>query len=201
MRSLIVVLASGNGSNLQAIIDACASEQLRANVIAVVSDRPQAFALQRATSANIIAIALPPLQGEARSDYDLRLAATVTECAPDIIVLAGWMRLLSNAFLQGCSARVINLHPALPGELPGTRAIERAFLERDTVGRTRTGVMVHYVPDEGVDNGPVISFAEVEIFTTDTLETLSARVHAMEHRVLIDGLISALQPRVKTSES
>jgi phosphoribosylglycinamide formyltransferase-1 len=107
---------------------------------------------------------------------------------PHIIVLAGFMRVLSNIFLSQFPNQVINIHPALPGELPGTSAIERAFAEFTNGTRRETGVMVHFVPDEGVDNGPVISQQTVPIHVADTLNTLEARVHTTEHTLVIDAL-------------
>lgn len=184
----LVVLASGNGSNLQAIIDACHNRVLHATVVGVVSDQPQAFALQRARNATIEGVVFSANPGESRSDYDGRLATVVATMNPDQVVLAGWMRLLSNSFINNCGAPIINLHPALPGELPGTRSIERAFAERTSRGRTGTGVMVHYVTDEGVDNGPLIASIDVAILTTDTLESLTLRMRAAEHQILIEAL-------------
>jgi phosphoribosylglycinamide formyltransferase-1 len=107
---------------------------------------------------------------------------------PHIIVLAGFMRVLSNSFLSQFPNQVINIHPALPGQLPGTHAIERAFVEFTQGTRRETGVMVHFVPDEGVDNGPVIAQQTVPIHVADTLSSLEARVHATEHALVIDAL-------------
>ena len=184
----VLVMASGNGSNLQAILDACAAGAIPACIVAVVSDQPQAFALARAADAGVPSVHVGRHQGEARADYDARLADIVAGFGPDLIVLAGWMRILTSSFLGWFPGRVINLHPALPGELPGTHAIERAWHQALAGERTRTGVMVHYVPDEGVDDGPVIATAEVPILADDTLDALEARVHAAEHRLLVDTI-------------
>lgn len=186
--SRIAVLASGSGSNLQAIVDACAGGVIAAEVVVVVSDRTDAFALDRARAAGIRAIELPRADGEARADYDSRLADTVIAASPDVVVLAGWMRILTMAFLGRFPGRVVNLHPALPGELPGTRAIERAFNEFERGERSSTGVMVHVVPDEGVDDGPVLGTAVVPIYDHDTLDTLAERVHTAEHDLLVTAL-------------
>jgi formyltetrahydrofolate-dependent phosphoribosylglycinamide formyltransferase len=188
MATRLVVLASGTGSNLQAILDACAGGTLPARVVAVVSDRPDAAALDRATAAGVPAIALARRPGEIRADYDTRLAAAVGARDPDLVVLAGWMRILTMSFLAHFPDRVVNLHPALPGELPGTHSIERAWHEALAGERTRTGVMVHLVPDEGVDCGPVLATAIVPIQPDDTLESLTARVHTTEHRLLVSAL-------------
>jgi formyltetrahydrofolate-dependent phosphoribosylglycinamide formyltransferase len=188
MATRIAVLASGSGSNLQAILDACAAGALPAEVVTVISDRPEATALVRAATAGVPAIPLARAAGEARADYDTRLADVVAAHDPDLVVLAGWMRILTMAFLGRFPDRVLNLHPALPGELPGTHAIERAWQEALAGERTRTGVMIHLVPDEGVDDGPVLASAEVPILPDDTLDTLTARVHTTEHRLLVSAL-------------
>lgn len=183
-------MASGNGSNLQAILDACAAGELPAEVVAVVSDRVDARALRRAAAAGVPSVHVGRHDGEARADYDARLADIVSGFAPDLIVLAGWMRILTIGFLGWFPDHVVNLHPALPGQLPGTRAIERAWTEALAGDRTHTGVMVHLVPDEGVDDGPVLASVEVPILPDDTLESLTERVHAAEHRILVDTIRS-----------
>ena len=188
MTARLVVLASGNGTNLQAIIDACAINQLDAQVIGVVSNKHEAFALNRAECHNVETAVVAPKPHETRQQYDARLAQIVGAWQPHIIVLAGFMRVLSNSFLSQFPNQVINIHPALPGELPGVRAIERAFSEFTHGTRRETGVMVHYVPDEGVDNGPVIAQQIVPIHIADTLSSLEARVHATEHTLIIDAL-------------
>ena len=186
--SRIVVLVSGDGSNLQAILDACTSGDLPAEVVAVVSNRADVFALQRADAAGVPAVHVGPHRDESRADYDARLADVVAGFGPDLVVLAGWMRVLTMSFLGWFPERVVNLHPARPGELPGTHAIERAWHEALAGERTETGVMVHLVPDEGVDDGPVLATATVAIRPDDTLESLTERVHATEHRLLVDTL-------------
>lgn len=184
----LVILASGNGSNAQAIIDACATGLLPAEVIAVVSDHGDAKALVRADTAGLPAVHVGRRTGESRADYDARLADIVTGFDPDWVVLAGWMRVLTLNFLGWFPGMVVNLHPALPGELPGLHAIERAHAEAEAGTRTRTGVMVHLVPDEGVDVGPVLATAEVPIYPADTLDELEQRVHAVEHLLLVETL-------------
>jgi phosphoribosylglycinamide formyltransferase-1 len=192
----LVVLASGNGSNLQAVIDACADGRLSATVVAVVSDVGHAKAIDRADTAGIPTVHIGRRDGEPRADYDARLADVVTGFDPDFVVLAGWMRLLTMSFLGWFPSMVVNLHPALPGELPGTHAIDRAWAEYCAGLRARTGVMVHLVPDEGVDDGPVLATAEVAITADDTQATLEARIHATEHRLLVDTLQQLCTGRV-----
>lgn len=184
----LVVLISGHGSNLQAILDACASGELSASVLAVISNRPDAYGLTRAGRARVEAIYFPKGEDESRRDYDSRLAARIAPLKPDLIILAGWMRLLTNNFLSSFPNCVINLHPALPGMFPGTHAIERAYEAFRRGEIDHTGVMVHRVPDEGVDNGPVLATETVLIRHDDTLETLEARIHDAEHRMLIHAI-------------
>jgi phosphoribosylglycinamide formyltransferase-1 len=197
-----VVLASGRGTNLQAVMDACASGALRARVVAVFSDRPEAECLRRAREGGAEAMAVPPSASrrESQSDsrrearsasrlaYDSSLADLVAAHGPDWVLLLGWMRILSRAFLDRFPSRVLNLHPALPGTFPGTKAIERAW-EASRDGRLReTGVMVHLVPDEGVDSGPVLGVARLPVDPRESLEALEARVHEVEHRLVVEVL-------------
>ena len=184
----LVVLASGNGTNLQAVLDACADGRLPAEVAAVVSNKAGSGALQRAADAGVPYVHVAPHAGEPRADYDARLADIVSGFDPDWVVLAGWMRMLSMSFLGWFPGMVVNLHPALPGELPGVDAIERAWHEAQAGQRDQTGVMVHLVPDEGVDDGPVLATATVSIHPSDTLESLTNRVHGVEHRLLVETL-------------
>lgn len=188
----LVVLLSGNGSNLQAILEACAGNLLPADVVAVFSNKPEAYGLERARRAGVPAVAFPPLEGEPRRAYDSRLAAFVSPCLPDYIVLAGWMRLLSSDFLSAFPNRVINLHPALPGTFPGTHAIERAYAAWQDGQTDRSGVMVHLVPGEGVDDGPVLASEEIPFQPGETLEEFEARVHLVEHRLLVETLRNVL---------
>lgn len=188
MTARIVVLASGNGGNLQALIDACVNGRLAARIVGVVTDRPAARALVRATDAGVDARVVAKREHESRGDYDLRLRDAVGEFRPDLVVLAGFMRLLTQPFLDAFAGRVLNLHPALPGELPGLHAIERAWDEALTGLRTHTGVMVHLVPDEGVDDGPVVAVARVPIDTSQSLDSFRATIHAVEHALIVDAV-------------
>lgn len=196
----LVVLLSGNGSNLQAILEACAAGELPASVVAVISNKADAYGLVRAREAGIEAVHFPKIESEPRREYDVRLAEYVASQAPDYIVLAGWMRLFTSAFLDRFPNRVINLHPALPGTFPGTHAIQRAFEAYQRGEIQHTGVMVHLVPDEGVDDGPVLATEIVQIHRDDTLESLEARLHHVEHRLLVDTL-RKLTTETRSSQS
>jgi len=188
MPTRLVVLISGNGSNLQAILDACVSGELPASVVSVISNKADAYGLTRARNAGIEATYFAKQENESRRDYDTRLADEVTSRQPDYIILAGWMRIITSAFLNHFPNRVINLHPALPGIFPGTHAIERAYEAYQRGEITYTGVMVHLVPDEGVDNGPVLATEVVPISTDDTLESFEMRVHSVEHELIVKTL-------------
>lgn len=191
----IVVLISGSGTNLQALIDATASGQIDAEIVGVFSNRRDAYGLQRAARATIPTVYFPlkayTSRGKPRSDYDAGLAQIVGAFSPDLVVLAGWMHILSPAFLDHFPQRVINLHPALPGEFSGTHAIERAYDACQRGEITRSGVMVHYAIPE-VDAGAVITSCYVPLSADDTLRTFEARMHAVEHRLIVQavGLIA-----------
>ena len=188
MTARLVVLISGNGSNLQAILDACKSGELNAQVVTVISNKADAYGLIRAKNAGVEAVHFAKLATETRQEYDKRLADYVTTKLPDYIILAGWMRILSSSFLSSFPNKVINLHPALPDTFPGTHAIERAFEAYQHGEINHTGVMVHLVPDEGVDNGPVLATEIVPINKDDTLKTLETRVHKAEHHILVQTI-------------
>lgn len=186
-----VVLVSGNGSNLQALIDAIGKGKVDASIILVLSSDPDAYALKRASAAGITTIALPYTRDRSiekkasRNVYDKMLAETILLYRPDYIFMLGWMRILGEEFIARFPGRIINLHPALPGTFPGTHAIERAW---DACARgeiSETGVMTHFVPDESVDTGPVIDFERVTIGKSETLDAFEARMHEAEHVLVV----------------
>lgn len=183
--SRLVILISGNGTNLQAILDACKSGELHAQAISVISNKADAYGLIRAKNANIEAIHFAKLETETRQAYDKRLADLITPRQPDYIILAGWMRILSSSFLFSFPNRVVNLHPALPNTFPGTHAIERAYESYQKGETKQTGVMVHLVPDEGVDNGPVLAKQEIDFIENESLKDFETRVRQTEHELLI----------------
>lgn len=184
----LVVLISGSGTNLQAILDACREGALPAEVVAVISNKRDAYGLERARRAGVPALALPKRKESDRRDYDRALADQVAVYQPDWVVLAGWLRLLSMEFLARFPGRVINIHPALPGTFPGLDAIERAFAAWQRGEIDHSGVMIHQVPDEGVDAGPVLAQERIDFQPGETLESFEARVHALEHRLYVDTL-------------
>ena len=188
-KSRLVVLLSGSGSNLQAIIDACESGVLPAEVVGVISNKVSAYGLERAKKHNIPVVVLPKKKSQPRAAYDQALAEHVKNLNPDLIVLAGWLRILSMDFLsQFPKNRVVNIHPALPDTFPGLHAIERAYTAFQRGELTQTGVMIHFVPDEGVDDGPVLASEVVDILPSDSLEDLATRMHTVEHRLYVETL-------------
>jgi formyltetrahydrofolate-dependent phosphoribosylglycinamide formyltransferase len=194
----IVVMVSGGGTNLQALIDAVESGALPAQIALVVSNRRDAYALQRAEQHGIPSLYFPlkpyTNAGRPRSDYDADLATQIVKSEPDLIVLAGWMHVLSPAFLERFPRQIINLHPALPGEFPGADAIDRAFAAFRAREINVSGCMVHYVIPE-VDAGEVIASAAVPFLKGDTLDSYSERLHAAEHQLLVYATLLALSKR------
>lgn len=191
----IAVFISGSGGNLQMLIDAVQNGTLDCEIALVVSNRKAAFGLERAAKANIATLYFPlkPYtdSGRPRSDYDSDLAAKVNAAQPDLIVLAGWMHIFTPAFLETIDARVINLHPALPGQFPGAHGIQDQFDAYQRGEITHGGCMIHDVIPE-LDAGPVIATAEVEILPDDTVETFSSRLHAAEHRLIVEAVKTVL---------
>ena len=193
----IVVLASGSGSNVQAIIDAIEAGQIQAKIAAVISDRPQAGALERARRAGIPAVTIPLRDRRsvaARAEFDSRLAEGITAFAPDLLVLAGWMLILGEPVLARFPGRVVNVHPALLpdgsddqvqsscGPIPvlrGAHAVRDALQQ----GLPVTGATVHVVTP-AVDTGPVLLREEVPILAGDDQERLHARIKQVEHELL-----------------
>ena len=188
MKTRLVVLISGNGSNLQAILDACKSGELDAVVVSVISNKADAYGLVRAKNAGVDAIHFAKPENETRQEYDSRLADYASACLPDFIILAGWMRILTSAFLNHFPNRVINIHPALPNTFPGTHAIERAYEAYQRGEIIQTGVMIHLVPNEGVDDGPLLAKQEIDFIKDETFEDFEIRVHQVEHKLLVNTL-------------
>lgn len=185
----LAVLVSGNGSNLQAILDACADGRLLAQVAVVVANDPEAYALERAAAAGV-PTEVRPHEGRDRATYDQELAYTVATYGADLVVLAGWNRILTTYFVGHHTT--INLHPAKPGGFRGLGAIEADFARWEKGELSEGGVMVHYVPDEGVDDGPVIAWEAVPFHPGDTLDDYAKRVHTVEHRILVESIASVL---------
>lgn len=196
MHARLAVFISGSGTNLQALLDAIAVGTLAAEPAVVVSNRRAAFGLQRAERAGIPTLYFPlklyTERGLSRECYDRDLARLVTAYQPDLVVLAGWMHVLSPAFLDAFPGRVINLHPALPGTFAGAAAIERAYEAFRRGEISHSGCMVHYAVPE-VDAGPLLAQIVVPIEPNDTLASFEARIHAAEHRLIVTAVRLALE--------
>jgi len=196
----IVVLVSGSGSNLQALIDAIEAKQLDADIVQVISNRKSAYALERAEKHGIPSAvhSLKPYKEDerGRDQYDLDLADMVNQLSPDLIVLAGWMHILSEGFLDRVTADVINLHPALPGQFAGTHAIERAYEAYQKGNIDHSGCMIHHVIPE-VDAGEVVIEAVVPIHDDDTLEKFTERMHQTEHQIIVAAVQLLLDKKTR----
>lgn len=174
----IVVLVSGQGSNLQALIDACQQGRIAANIVAVFSNQAQAYGLQRAEAAGIATHALDAKTFADREAFDAALAAAIDQYQPDLVVLAGYMRILSNAFVQHYAGRMLNIHPSLLPKYPGLHTHRQAIDHGDS----EHGTSVHFVTEQ-LDGGPVILQAKVPIFPDDEEDEVIERVQTQEHRI------------------
>lgn len=178
MTRRIVVLISGSGTNLQAIIDACKSPSFPGQVVAVISNRADAYGLTRAADAGIENLALSHKDFGSRERYDQALIGKLDAFKPDLLVLAGFMRILTPAFVQHFYGRLLNIHPSLLPKYQGLHTHQRAIDAKDK----EHGVSVHFVTEE-LDGGPVILQAKVPVFENDDCDDLAARVHQQEHRI------------------
>lgn len=172
----IAVLLSGNGSNLQAIIHAIEAETLHARIVVVISNKPEAYGLVRAKKANIPTKILEFASYSSRENYDEALKNFLLNYSPDLIVLSGFMRILSPEFVLSFEKRILNLHPSLLPKYPGLNTYQRAI----EAGDKEHGSTVHIVTAE-LDAGPIILQKKVPIFPDDTPEKLKERTQQMEH--------------------
>ena len=183
MRLALAVLASGRGSNLQAILDACARPDFPARVVVVVSDRERAPALERARAAGVEALWLNPKDFGDREAYDTALVRELETRGVGLVCQAGWMRILSPVYVRAFHGRAMNIHPSLLPAFPGLHP-HRQALEH---GVKVSGATVHFT-DEGVDTGPIIVQAAVPVEPGDTEDTLAARVLTVEHRIYPEAI-------------
>lgn len=174
----IVVLISGNGSNLQAIIDGCARGTIPGKITGVIANKANAYGLQRAAAAGIATQVVSHKDYADRKRYDLALQAAIESFKADLIVLAGFMRILTPGFVQHFSGKLLNIHPSLLPKYQGLDTHQRAI----DAGDTEHGCSVHFVTEQ-LDGGPVILQAKVPIFPGDNASTVAARVHEQEHLI------------------
>ncbi|MGQ0534651.1 MAG: phosphoribosylglycinamide formyltransferase [Methanobacteriota archaeon] len=172
------VLASGRGSNLQAILDAEMAGRLgKAHVVVVASDKPEAEALARAKARDVAAVSVPST-GKDRAAHDAEMVKVLRDHRVDLVCLAGYMRILSSSFIQAFPGRIMNVHPALLPAFPGLHAQEQAFRH----GAKIAGCTTHFV-DDSLDGGPIILQAAVPVLEDDTAQTLADRILLVEHRL------------------
>ncbi len=178
MKKRIIVLVSGNGSNLQAIINACQNNLINGKIVAVISNKPDVYSLMRAKQANIPSNVINHKEFASREAFDHQLQLQIEEYQPDLIVLAGYMRILTPHFVQHYSGKMLNIHPSLLPKYPGLNTHRRAM----EAGDKEHGTTVHFVTDE-LDGGPIILQAKVPIFDNDEEQDIVERVLAQEHQI------------------
>jgi len=188
------VLISGSGTNLQSIIDACAAGLIVGEVAVVISNREDAYGLERARMAGIPAIFIDPRACDSADDYNHRVREALELESVECVVMAGYMKLLGAEVLDAWPLRVVNIHPALLPSFAGAHGIGEAF----DYGVKITGVTVHFA-NEVFDQGPIIAQEAVEVLEDDTLETLEARIHDVEHRLYPAALAALADGRVTVS--
>ena len=190
----IAVLLSGSGSNLQAILDAQASGQLRGEVVVVVSNKADAYGLQRAVQAGVDTHAIDHRDFGSREQFDAALITLLDGYQPDLVVLAGFMRILTDGFVQHYHGRLLNIHPSLLPKYPGLHTHQRALESGDA----EAGATVHFVTEE-LDGGPLIIQARVPVQPGDTPATLATRVLAQEHRIYPQAIRWFCEGRLRLS--
>ncbi|KFF48670.1 phosphoribosylglycinamide formyltransferase [Gammaproteobacteria bacterium MFB021] len=188
----VVVLISGNGSNLQALLDAQTHDELGGEIVAVVSNKADAFGLKRAKDAGVDAVALPHREYDSREAFDAALIKVIDRHDPDLVVLAGFMRILTPMFVDHYRGRMLNIHPSLLPAYQGLNTHQRALDD----GVAEHGVSVHFVTEE-LDGGPVVIQAAVKVEPEQDLDALIAKVHAREHLIYPIAVRWFLEGRIK----
>ena len=190
----LIVLVSGGGSNLQAIIDSIKQKRLNAHIELVVSDQENAYALTRAKNTGIPALFLNPAQYTDRSAFDNTLASKLSELNPDLIILAGFMRILSETFVEKFQGKIINIHPSLLPAHKGLDTHQRAINSGDKVH----GATVHYVTKK-LDDGPIILQASIPICKSDSADSLQQKVLQQEHIIYPEAIQLIAQGKINFS--
>ncbi len=176
MEPRIVVLASGSGTNLQALIEATRERDFPGQIVAVGCNRPQAFALERARQAGIDTFTVDHTEYPSRAEFDAAFRAEIERHSPDLVVLAGFMRILTPEFVRAFHGKMLNIHPSLLPKYTGLNTHQRALEAGDTLH----GVSIHFVTED-LDGGPVIAQAQVEVAAEDIPESLAEKVQRVEH--------------------
>ncbi len=184
----IVLLVSGSGTNMENLIKRMKSGEIPAEPVLVISNRPEVKALDRAALLRVPACVIDHQQFSSREEFDLELARVIDSTGADYICLAGFMRILTPAFVSRYPKKLINIHPSYLPQFPGAHAIRDAYIAR----ARETGVTVHYV-DMGMDTGPVILQRKVPIYAGETLEAVEERVHHLEYDIYPEALKLVLE--------
>lgn len=179
----LAVLISGNGSNLQALIDGCSSGELPCEIALVISNKADAYGLERAKKADIPTIVIDHTEFSDRTSFDQALHQAIQQANCELVCLAGFMRLLTPEFVNKWDQRMINIHPSLLPDFKGAHAIQDAF----EAGAKQTGCTVHYVIPE-MDAGPIILQKSVDILPDDTIDSLAQRIHTQEHIAYVEAV-------------
>ena len=187
----LMLMASGTGSNVQALIDAVNHGQIQAEIVGVISDQPQAAVIQKAQSAGIESFISQPKDYNSRKDWEQSILDFCQARSSDLILLAGFMRILSADFLQHYPQQVINIHPSLLPAFPGRQGIKDAY----DYGVKITGVTIHYV-DDGVDTGPIIAQESLKIDPNWDLAQLESHIHQIEHQLYPATIEKLIQEKV-----
>ena len=190
----IGVLASGSGSNLQAIIDAVEAGKIKAEIAVVISDNKKAYALERARKHDITTLFIDPKQHRRREDYDTAVLAKLREHNVNLVLLAGYMRIVSVVLVEAYENRMINIHPALLPSFPGLHVQKKAM----DYGARFSGCTVHFV-DGGMDTGPIIIQAVVPVLPDDTEDALAARILKREHQIYPEAVRLFCEGRLKVA--
>lgn len=194
MMKRIAILVSGDGTNMENILRKAREGKIRAEAALVVSDNPQAYALKRARKHNVECVVVERKKFDSKELFEAEIRRHLEQKKIDLILLAGFMRILSPAFVKAYRGRILNIHPALLPNFPGAHAIRDAWDAKVK----KTGVTVHFV-DEGVDTGPMILQREVPVEAGDTLETLEKKIHAVEYELYPEAINLVLEGKVKIS--
>ena len=180
-KSKIVVLISGNGSNLQSLLEGCHSKIINGEIVAVVSNNPDAFGLKRAKTFGVNTIVIDENNYKIeKKDFHEKVYEVVKQFKPDLVILAGYMKILTKSFISSFQDKIINIHPSLLPKYPGLNTHQRALNSKDEI----SGATVHFVTEK-LDSGPIIIQGEVPIFPTDTEQSLRVRVLEIEHKIFV----------------
>ncbi len=179
----LAVLASGNGSNFQAILDAIESKKLKIQVVKLISDNPQAYVIQRAQKHHISYSIYERKNFSDKNNYEKAILEDLKNAQTEWVILAGYMKIVSSLLLQAFPNKILNIHPSLLPKFQGLNAIEQTW----KAGEKTTGCTVHFI-DEGCDTGPIIAQSSFNILSSDTLETVTERMHQHEHKLYVQVL-------------